>query len=135
MMDYHKQNNKLVRNLHPLPRIGNNMQKLEGFQYDTILYPNMGYYIIMLSTASNYITTIVTELGKFRYNHLLVGMCDLGDILQAKLDKLISDIESIQIYIDDILVLIKENLSRHIDKLIVILSRLRNTGLQVNASK
>ena len=38
-------------------------------------------------------TTIVTEFGKFRYNRLPIGMCASGDIFQAKVDDLLSDIE------------------------------------------
>ena len=50
-------------------------------------------------------TTTVTEFGKFRYNCLHMGMCNLGDIFQAKLDEILGDIEGIKTYIDDILVL------------------------------
>ena len=31
--DYHRPNQKLVSKPYPLPRIGENIQKLEGFQY------------------------------------------------------------------------------------------------------
>ena len=53
-------------------------------------------------------TTIVNKFGKFRYDCLSKGMCASGDIFQAKLDKLISDIEGVKTYIDDILVLSKD---------------------------
>ena len=54
-------------------------------------------------------TTIVTEFGKFRYNWLHMGMFASGDILQAKVDELLSDIKGVKMYIDDILVLNKES--------------------------
>ena len=47
--DYLRLNQKLVRNPYPLPRIGKNIQKMEGFQYATALDLNMGYYTIRLS--------------------------------------------------------------------------------------
>ena len=53
-------------------------------------------------------TTIVTEFGKFRYNCLPMVMCASGYILQYKVDKLLSDIEVVKGYIDDILVLRKD---------------------------
>ena len=56
---------------------------------------------------------IVTEFGKYRYNRLPIGMCDLGNIFQEKLDKLLGDIEDVKTYINNILVLIKEILSKH----------------------
>ena len=85
-------NHKLVRKPYPLPRIVKNMQHMEGSQYATLLDMNMGYYTITLLPASQYMTTIVTEFGRFRYNRLHMDMCALGDIFLAKVDKLIGDI-------------------------------------------
>ena len=59
-------------------------------------------------------TTFVTEFGKFIYNCLPMGVCDLGDIFQAKLDELLSDIEGVRTYINDIFVLIKDSFEEHI---------------------
>ena len=67
----------------------------------------MVYYTMRISPAIQDMTTIVTEFGKFRYNHLLMGICALGYILQSKVDQLLGDIEGIKIYIGDILVLSK----------------------------
>ena len=77
------------------------MEKLEGFQYATALDLNMGYYTIRLSPTSQYMTTIVTEFGKLRYNRLPMGMCASGDILQSKVDELLGDIEGVKTYIGD----------------------------------
>ena len=52
----------------------------------------MVYHTISLSPASQDMTTIVTEFGKFRYNRLPMGMCTSGDILQDRVDKLLGDI-------------------------------------------
>ena len=59
-------------------------------------------------------TTIVTEFGKLRYNCLPMGICASGDIFQAKVDKLLIDIEGVKIYIDDILILRKDIFENHI---------------------
>ena len=57
------------------------------------------------------------------------------DIFQAKLDKLLSDIEGIKTCIDNILVSFKESFSKNINKLRLIFGRLSATGLKVNAPK
>ena len=90
--DYHRLNQQLVRNPSPLPRICETMQKLEGFQYATALYLNVGYYTIILSPSSKDTTRIFTGFGKFRYNRLPMGVCASGDISQAKSDELLRDI-------------------------------------------
>ena len=67
-----------------------------------------------LSTAIQYMTTIVTEFGKYRYNHIPMGMYVSGHTLQAKIDQLLVDIKGIKTYIDDILVSIKYRFYKHI---------------------
>ena len=67
----------------------------------------MGFYTIRLFPASQYMTTIVTEFGKFRYNFLPMGMFTLGDIFQAKREYLMGDSKGFKTYTDYILVLNK----------------------------
>ena len=79
--------------------------------------------------------TIVTEFGKLRYNRLPMGVCAFGDIFQAKVYKLIGDIEGIKKYINDVLVLRKEILYNHIEQLRIIFDILRASVLKGNAPK
>ena len=79
--------------------------------------------------------TIVTEFGKFRYNRLLVGMCDSGDIFQSKVDEILGDVEGVKIYISDLLVLSKYCFRNHIEQLRMIFGRLRAAGFKVNSHK
>ena len=79
--------------------------------------------------------TIVNEFGRFKYNRLHMGMCTSGDIFQAKLDKLLGDIECVKTYIDDILVLIKNSFEKHIEQRIIIFVTLRAAVLKVHAPK
>ena len=80
-------------------------------------------------------TTIVTEFEKFRYNRLPLGVCASGDILQAKIDKILSDIKGIKTYIDDILVLGQDIFENHIYQLRIIFRRMSAAGLKVNVTK
>ena len=98
------------------------MQQLKGLQYATALYFKIVYCTIRLSPAIQYMTTIVTEFGNLRYTRIPMGMCALGDIFQAKLEKILGDIEGVKIYIDAILVLIKDYFKNHIDQLRTIFS-------------
>ena len=105
--DYRRINQILVRNMYPLTRIGKTIQQLGGLQYATELYLNMGYYTIRVYPASQDMTDIVTEFGKFRYNRLPMGMCASGAIFQAKVDDIVGDIKGVKTYIYDLTVLIK----------------------------
>ena len=131
---YLRINQKLVINIYPLPIIGENIQQLEVLHYATELDLNTGYYIISILPSSQDMTTIVTGFGKFRYNRLPMGIWDSGDIFQAKLDKLLSDIEGVKMCINDILVLSKDSFENHIDQTIIIFGRVRAAGLKVDAT-
>ena len=111
------------------------MQQLEGFQYFIALDINMGYYTIRLLPASQEMTAIVTEFGKFIYNRLPRGMCASVDIFQAKVDELLCDIESVKTHTDDILVLRKDCFKNHIEQLKIIFGRLSTAGLKFNTTK
>ena len=78
---------------------------------------------------------IVNGFCKFRYNCLPMGMCALGDILQAKLDELLGDIKNFKTYTNRVLVLSKKIFSKYIEHLRIIFFRLRATRLKVNATK
>ena len=69
---------------------------------------------------------------KLKYNRLHTGMWALGDILQGKVDEMISDIEGFKTYIHDILVLTRDSLSKHIYQLRIIFGGLRTVGLNIN---
>ena len=111
------------------------MQQLEGLEYTTELYLNMGYYTIRVSPAIQDMKTINNEFGKFRYNRLPMGMCASVDIFQAKVDKILGDIEGVKMQIYDILVLSKDKFENNIDQIRIIFGRLRDAGLKVNAPK
>ena len=64
-----------------------------------------------------------------------MGMCALVDNLQAKVDKLLGDIEGVKTYIGDVLVLKTYCFKKHIEHLGMIFRRLCNEGLNFNAPK
>ena len=63
-----------------------------------------------LLPASDYLTTIVTELRKFRYNRVPMGLCAYSDIFQARVNNILSDIKGLNTYTNNIIVLGKWSL-------------------------
>ena len=62
-------------------------------------------------------------------------MYNSGDIFQAKVDEMLGDIEFVKICINDILVLSKERIYKHIEQPMIIFGRLCAAGLNVNSTK
>ena len=110
------------------------MLKLEGFQYGTSLDLNMGYYHIELTPTSRKYCTIVLPWGKYEYQRLPMGLCNSPDIFQEKMSELMSGLEFVRVYIDDLLC-ITTTFEDHLDKLSEVLARIQKAGLKIKETK
>jgi hypothetical protein len=62
----------------------------------------MQYYTFELDGKSQDLCTIITPFGKYKYLKLSIGLkCSL-DIAQAATENVLSDINEVDIYIDDV---------------------------------
>ena len=111
------------------------MQELEGFTFATALDLNMGYYTIRLDPDASKICTIIFPWGKYSYLRLPMGIAGSPDIFQSKMTELMATLEFVRAYIDDLLCITKGTLEDHLAKLDLVLSRLQDANLKVNARK
>ena len=95
----------------------------------------MGYYHIELSPNSKRLCTIVLPWGKYEYQKLPMGLCNSPDIFQEKMSTLMSDLEFVRTYIDDLLVTTMSTWEDHLECLELVFQCLTNAGLKVNAKK
>ena len=63
----------------------------------------MGYYHIELSAKSKELFTIVTQWGKYEYQQLPMGLCNSPNIFQEKMSELFAGLDTVRVYIDDLL--------------------------------
>ena len=133
--DFREVNKRIVRKPFPIPKISTIMQELEGFTFATSLDLNMGYYHIRLDSDAQKICTIIFPWGKYSYLRLPMGVAGSPDIFQAKMTELMSALEFVRAYIDDLLCITKESYEDHLDKLREVLQRVRKAGLKVKAPK
>ena len=64
-----------------------------------------------------------------------MGLCNSPDIFQEKMSELFNGLDFVRTYIDDVLSLTKGSFKDHLEKLELILARLQESGLKVNAKK
>ena len=95
----------------------------------------MGYYTIRLDPDASKICTIIFPWGKYSYLRLPMGIAGSPDIFQAKMSELMVALEFVRTYLDDLLCITKASLDDHLDHLRLVLTRLREVGLKVNAPK
>ena len=133
--DFREVNKRIVRKPFPIPKISTVLQELEGFTFATALDLNMGYYTIRLDPDASKICTIIFPWGKYSYLSLPMGIAGSSDIFQAKMSQLIVTLEFVRSYPDYLLCSTNASLDNHLDPLRLVLTRLREAGLKVNAPK
>ena len=111
------------------------LQELEGFTFATALDLNMGYYTIRLDPDASKICTIIFPWGKYSFLQLPMGIAGSPDIFQAKMSELMVALECIRTYLDVLLCITKASLDDHLDHLRLVLTRLQDVGLKINAPK
>jgi hypothetical protein len=133
--DFRELNKRIVRKPFPIPKISTVLQEMEGFTFATALDLNMGYYTIRLDPDSSKICTIIFPWGKYSYLRLPMGVACSPDIFQAKISELMATLEFVKAYIDDLLCITKGDFDDHLAKLKLVLQRLQDANLKVNAVK
>ena len=111
------------------------LQEMEGVTFASALDLNMGYYTIRLDPDASKICTIIFPWGKYSYLRLPMGICGSPDIFQSKMMELMATLDFVRAYIDDLLCITKGDLDDHLAKLKLVLTRLQDANLKVNACK
>ena len=95
----------------------------------------MGYYHIELSAKSKELFTIVIQWGKYKYQRLPIGLCNSPDIFQENISELFVGLETVRVYIDDLLHVTKFSWIEHITVLEDIFTCRQKAEIKVNAGK
>jgi hypothetical protein len=135
LTDFRKLNEWIVRRPHPLPKISDLLQRLEGFQYATAIDLSMGYYHIPLDKYSQGLCGTVMPWGIYQYKVLPMGISNAPDIFQSIMMRLLGDLEYVHVYMDDILITSSGNFQDHMSKLKEVLKRLEKVGFRANVRK
>ncbi len=63
-----------------------------------------------------------------------MGFGGSADIFQAQIMDLMASLEFVQAYMDDLLIIARQTLDKHLQKMETVLTRLCDAGLKVNAA-
>jgi hypothetical protein len=97
---------------------------------------NMGYYTISLDQDASKICTIIFPWGKYPDKRLPMRIAGSPDIFHEKMSDLMArTLEFVRTYLDDLLIITKGSLEDHLEKLSMVLTRLQDAGLKINADK
>ena len=90
----------------------------------------------MKQTAnSRELCTIVTQWVKYEYQQLPMGLCNSPNIFQGKMSEILFGLDTVRVYINDLLHVTKVSWIEHITFLEEMFAHLQKAGLKVNAIK
>ena len=79
--------------------------------------------------------TIIPPFGKYQYTKMPMGLKISADVFQRKMSKLFYDLDFVLVYIDNVLIVTKGTHEDHLQKLKIVLTKMRKKGAQLNAKK
>ncbi|POM60314.1 Gag-pol fusion protein [Phytophthora palmivora] len=123
LIDYRWVNKYLRQSPYYVPRIREIQTRLAKAKCLSTFDTNLGYYTRRLARKSHPPTAFCLPLGKFQYKRLPMGISTGPDEYQAFMEKIFGDLEFVVVYLDDILVLLKDEEER-LEHLRIVFERL-----------
>ncbi|XP_055633382.1 uncharacterized protein K02A2.6-like [Toxorhynchites rutilus septentrionalis] len=127
--------NKAIQREHfPLPIIETFLNKLRGATYFSKLDITSAYHHVELHPDSRSITTFMTDRGLMRFKRLMFGRNCAPEIFQRIMTQMLTGIEGVIVYIDDIVVS-GRNKREHDERLRQVMTVLDENNTKLNRNK
>ncbi|GBG85411.1 hypothetical protein CBR_g40053 [Chara braunii] len=135
-IDYRKLNAQTIRNVGPLPRIDDLLERLGGAQFFSKLDLKSGYHQLEIRKEDRYKTAFKTRYGHFEWLVMPFGLTNAPATFQAAMTTEFRHMldRFVLIYLDDILVY-SRSLDEHVEHLRTVLERLRQAKYKANRDK
>ncbi|KAL0185385.1 hypothetical protein M9458_021082, partial [Cirrhinus mrigala] len=135
-VDYRQLNSKTRKDAFPLPRIEETLDALTGARWFSTLDLASGYNQVPVTEGDKAKTAFCTPFGLFEWNRMPFGLCNAPSTFQCLMERLFGDQrhQSLLLYLDDIVVF-SSSVIQHLERLEVVLGRLKREGLKAKLEK
>ncbi|GFO00878.1 Pol polyprotein [Plakobranchus ocellatus] len=124
-------NKAVLRGVHPLSSVDEDLARLSGSKIFTKLDARSGFWQMPLDQQSRLLTTFLTPFGRFCMNRLPFGISSAPEIFQRRMSEILRDIDGVICHMDDILIH-ASNQDTHDERVKTVLQRLQQAGLTLN---
>nr|CAD2191876.1 unnamed protein product [Meloidogyne enterolobii] len=135
-IDFRKLNEITVPDYFPLPRLETIMEKIGNCHLYSSLDLSSGYLQIPLTEEASRKCGLITEEGIFQMTHLPFGLRNATAAFSRTMTHVLSGVENVLAYVDDILVYTKSpDVSDHLKTLRSVFERFRLFDLKLSPKK
>ena len=124
-VDLKRLNERVLREVYPLPRVDDILAQLAGAKCFSKLDANCRFWQILLNEKSRLLTTFLTPFGRYCFTKLPFGISSGPEPFQKRMSQTLSRLDGIVCLIDDVLVMGK-NAKEHDERLLAVLQRIRD---------
>lgn len=135
-VDYRKLNRVTKKDVYPLPRIDDSLDRLRHSRYFSSMDLRSGYWQIEVDDRDREKTAFITPDGLFEFKVLPFGLCSAPATFQRMMDTVLSGLkwQSCLVYLDDVVVF-SETFEQHLHRLRAVLDAIRSAGLSLKPEK
>ena len=135
-VDWRKINKVTRKDVHPIPRIDDTLDRLSGSKYFSSLDLASGFWQVELEEESKEKTAFVTQDGHYEFNVLGMGLCNSPATFQRLMNKTLGGLmwKICMAYMDDIIVFSK-TFESHLNHLQSVLECLQKANLKIKLQK
>ena len=127
--------NKSIKREHfQLPTAESIMAKMQDARYFSKLDASSGYWQIKVDEETSKRLAFMTRRGRYRFKRLPFGIHSASEVFQSEVAQIINGLEGVDNSQDDIIVWGCSK-SEHDDRLMKVLSRVRESGMKLNSKK
>jgi len=135
-VDYRGLNKITIKNRHPLPLIGESLDRLRSATVFSKLDLRAGYNLVRIAEGDEWKTAFRTRYGHFEYRVMPFGLTNAPATFQHLMNDVLRDFldDFVVVYLDDILIF-STSLDEHKRHVRRVLERLRDNGLFAKPEK
>lgn len=135
-VDYRKLNNQTIKDAYALPNIEEAFSALTGSKWFSVMDLKSGYYQVEVEESDKHKTAFVTPVGFWEFNRMPQGVTNAPSTFQRVMEKCMGslNLKEVLVFLDDLIVF-SSSLEEHEERLMRVLSKLREFGLKLSPDK
>lgn len=134
IIDMRNANKAIRREFYPMPNPERFLSQLGDAKIFTTLDLKSAYHHVLLDEASRYITAFMTKRGPRQFTRLPFGINCAPELFQKIMDDMLSGLEGVASYLDDILIY-GGNVEELRQRTEAVMDRIRQNNLTLNNKK